>query len=166
MAIGLACVTIEVSTDYDPSADFTAYATFGWLSERPETTGDIRLDNPLLHARLRRAVEEEFASRGYEKSDRPDFRVGYHLSLEKRLDVTTVDRHYGYGRRWGPPHGETWATEYEQGTLVLDVVDARVESLVWRGWGSRPIEGRAASPEESQQAVREVVAAILAEFPP
>ncbi len=163
-----ACATLSVQTDFDPSASFSDYQSFSWLAGLPEKTGDIRVDNPLIHTRVRDAVEEELASKGYEKLSvgTPDFYIGYHLSLETKLDVRTVDAHYGYGPRGRMGVPERRYYQYEEGTLVLDVVDVKLGSLVWRGSGQRRIQEDSPTPEESRRRIHEAVAEILQRFPP
>ncbi len=160
-----------VHTDHDPAADFSTYERFSWLPRPVEMTGEPRVDNPLLHTRVRFAVEQELASKGYKKilEGTPDFYIGYHLSLTTKLDARTTDAHYGYGPggpwgRMGTP--ETRYFEYEEGTLILDVVDARLEKLVWRGSGQQRIGEPSTTPEESERRVREAVAEVLKYFPP
>jgi hypothetical protein len=169
-AVLCGCASVKVTTDYDPSASFSAYKSYAWLPEPTEKTGDIRVDNPLLHTRVRDAVEAELALKGYEKlaGGKPDFFIGYHLSLTTKLDVTRMNNYYGYGvgRRWGAAGvPETVVTEYEVGALVLDVVDAKREKLVWRGSGQRRVQ-ESPTPEETTRRVREAVAEILKRFPP
>ena len=101
----------------------------------------------------------------------PDFYVGFHLSLESRLDVRTINGHYGYGGygrhgRWGTVgYPETRVRQYEQGTLIIDVADATHKKLVWRGWASDRLT-RNPSQEDSERRVREVVAKVMEQFPP
>jgi len=164
----LGCASVAVSTDFDAAIDFGAYKTFAWLPEPTETTGNPRLDSPLLAERIRSAIEPEPAAKSLRKvgSGTPDFYVGYHLSLEKRIDVCTIDQRYGYGAGWhGGGLSQTYVTEYEEGTLILDFVDARLDRLAWRGSGSRRIP-RQTTAEQSTQNVNMAVADILASFPP
>jgi hypothetical protein len=164
-----ACASVAVSTDYDPTFNFGPYRSFAWLQEQQPLTGDLRLDNPLLHQRLREAVERTLIARGYEKAaGAADFVVGYHLSLTQRYDVSTLQSHYGYGPGWnrvgyGPT--DTVVTEYEEGTLVIDVVDRRADRLVWRGQAYGRVR-ESPTPEEREQRVNRVVESILADFPP
>ncbi len=160
-----------VHTDHDPAADFSSYGRYSWLPRTVEITGEPRVDNPLLHTRVRFAVEQELASKGYRKilEGTPDFYVGYHLSLTTKLDARTVDAHYGYGSagRWGRMGiPETRYYESEEGILVLDIVDAKLEKLVWRASGQRRIGEPSTTPEESERRVREAVAEVLKYFPP
>lgn len=121
---------------------------------------------------VRAAVESTLLAKGYQKDETsPDFLVGYHLSLDKKLDVSTVNTHYGYagygvGGRWGTfGFPETRVREYEQGTLIIDVVEASAHKLVWRGSGTRRVS-RNPSPEQVTERVNAAVAEILAKFPP
>jgi hypothetical protein len=164
------CSTVRVTTDWDPEADFSKFRSFGWLHEQQPATGNFRLDNPLLDARIRAAVDRTLEQRGYVKvaDAGADFVVGYHLGLERELDVRTMNTYYGYGRgnRWGAVgYPQTQVREYERGTLVIDIADVDARMLVWRGSGSRRLSNRS-SPEKSTQVIDKAVAEILAKFPP
>jgi len=169
VAFFLACASTRVTDDYDVNADFSSYATFAWLPQPQEMTGDARVDNPLIAERVRAAIDRTLTSKGYRPASEtpPDFLVGYFLSLEQKIDVRTIDRYYGAGRyrHWGGIGYETHVTQYEEGTLVIDIVDAEAERLVWRGAGSRRIS-KSPTPQKSTQRVNEAVEAILARFPP
>jgi len=162
-----ACASVRVNVDFDPNEDFSTYQTFTWFPRPQKETGDYRIDNPLLDRRIRTAVERELAARGYRKvEDRaPDFYVAYHLQFEQKLDVRTVNR--GYYDAWGYYVGwpETQVTQYDEGSLVIDVANARDKQLVWRGVAVGRVRTRP-KPEQTTQDVNEAVAHILAKFPP
>ncbi len=80
------CAPLSVHVDYDTQADFSGLRTFGWLPE-PRATGVPRADNPLLHQRIREAIEAQLTAQGFVADDDPQFRVGYHLSTQQKLDV-------------------------------------------------------------------------------
>ncbi len=64
-------------------------------------------------------------------------------------------------------HGATgYAPEYLQATLVVDVVDARTNQLIWRGWANKSL-GHEPEPEPKriQKYASEAVEKILAKFP-
>ncbi len=163
------CAPISVSVDYDTQADFSGYRSLGWLPE-PQATGNPRVDSPLLQQRIRQAIETQLGSQGYVDAANPQMRVGYHLSIETRLDVRTVDSYYGYGHWSGRNvdiRGEatTYVNEYERGRLVIDVVDTLRNALVWRGVGERRLRSEPTS-DQVTQSVRQAVAEILERFPP
>jgi hypothetical protein len=167
------CSTVRVQTDFDPGADFVSYKSFAWLPGPPRTTGNPRIDNPLLDKRIRNAVTRKLELQGYVATDvsSADMLVGYHISLEKKLKVTNVNDYYGYGHRgyrgWGHSMGtsRTTVSEYEMGTLIIDLVDRRRNELVWRGFGETRIN-RYPTPEKAEKKVKIVVGAILIKFPP
>ncbi len=163
------CAPISVSVEYDTRVDFSGYRSWGWLPE-PGATGNPRADSPLLHQRIRQAIEAQLESQGYAAAADPQIRVGYHVSTEKKLNVRTVDSYYGYRHSSGRStevRGEatTYVTEYKRGTLVIDIVDASRDVLVWRGIGERRLRSEP-TPEQMNQSVRQAVAEILERFPP
>jgi len=167
LVLAAACASVQVHVDFDPSADFSSLRTFAWFPRTREPTGDFRVDSPLLDSRIRNAVERELAAKGFEKVvDRdPDFFVFYHFSVEDRIDVHTVNR--TYVDRWGYVVSlpETRVRQYQQGTLMIDVADAREKRLVWRGVGTGRLRS-SPKPDETTRAVNSAVAEILGRFPP
>ena len=70
----------------------------------------------------------------------PDFYVAFYVGLKDRYDVGSVGygwpvihRHGWYG--W-PAGYDAWAVPYTESTLIVDVIDARTNQLVWRGYDS------------------------------
>lgn len=166
------CATMNVNQDYDSSTDFSSYRNFAWLQESQKKTGDIRIDNPLIDSRVREAVDRTLTSRGYRISDdAADFYVAYHLSLKRKLDLEPMTGSIflgrGYYGSWGGigVHSGSGVTEYEEGTLVIDVNDAKTNKLVWRGWASRRVREHS-TPEQTTDTINKAVAEILAQFPP
>ena len=163
------CAPISVTVDYDDRVDFSGFRTWGWQPE-PQATGNPRVDNPLLHQRVRRAIEAQLESQGFVPAADPQMRVGYHLSIARKLNVRTVNSPYGVRHTDGRntvirAETSTYVTEYERGTLVVDIVDAARNALVWRGAGARRLRSEPTS-EQMEQSVRQAVAEILTDFPP
>ncbi len=176
VALGSACSSVRTQVDYDPGADFSAWRTYAWYPSGPATTGDLRLDSPLLHRRIVDAVDRNLEAFDFARLEQgePDFYVNFHLSTERHLDVWTMNRVYapgprgaGWGRSgWGGAGwSETVVDEYEEGTLVIDLVDVASRQLVWRGAGTRLLT-RAMRQEQLTRQVNETVDEILAAFPP
>ena len=164
------CTPIRVSTDYDPHADLTQLRTYGWSARKADDNRDPRLDNSLLDARIRNAVDRELAARGISKvSADPDFEVGYDIVLEKELRYTSAGGWYypgwgwgGWGA-WGYPQND--ARLYDRTVLILDITDPATGNLLWRGMAKGNLIDDA-SPEEREEEVDRTVAAILERFPP
>ena len=161
---------MKVTSDYDTDAHFAAYRTYEWTSPSQQSTGDPRLDNPFLDSRIRGAVEKQLADKGFMKDSagRPDLLVVYHTAVRGKLDVTSVSN-YTYGPRWGyyggVPGGTTYVREYDEGSLILDLIDASTRQLVWRGSAQAEIKENA-GPREKQERINEAVRKIMKRFPP
>ena len=52
---------------------------------------------------------------------------------------------------------------YNEGALVLDLIDARTQKLVWQGIGSGISVD---SPKAKQKQIPEIIAEIMANYPP
>ena len=167
-ALAVGCATYDVAYDFDPQADFRRLGTYGWFPGPQPDTGDPRLDNTIVDSRIRAAVDTHLATKGYKKdfADKADFLVAYHAAINHKLDIATVDRYYGPGPRWaGMVVTDTTVREWDQGTLILDVVDRRSRKLLWRGSVQAQVTNRA-SPAERTERVRAAVAQMLEKFPP
>jgi Domain of unknown function (DUF4136) len=173
------CSSMEISVDYDPEVTFASLQTYGWLDRPQKATGDPRIDgNTILEKRIRDAVDTELATRGFRKvTSDPDFLVAYHVSLDKRRSVQTLNSYYGYGAGWGYGYGasyrpgywagapETYVYEYEEGTLILDIVNPDNKELIWRGSATDEVHFKS-TPEKDQTQLNEAVRKMLEKFPP
>jgi hypothetical protein len=165
----LACATVRVSSDHDPTANFAAYRSYAWIPDPPARTGHPRLDSELVQDRVRRGIDRTLAAKGFARDDEsPDFLVTYHLAVDRKLDVYTMDHvYYGYyGYRVLVP--ETIVDEYDEGSLIIDVVDAREEKVVWRGVGSRRLQDATGpqDPVKLEERTFKAVDEVLESFPP
>jgi hypothetical protein len=163
------CSTISVKYDFDKEADFAAYGTFAWLQEPVSAVGDAKAAkqmNTLLDKRIRTAVEAELQARGMTvNTETPDVLLVYHTGVDSKIDVT--DWGYSYPTRYGGWYGGSNIDvyEYEEGTLIVDLIDARSNQLVWRGEATKTLEDNP-SPEQMDQNLREVVGRMFANYPP
>jgi len=169
---------MRVSSDYDTGVDFTALHSYDWVPSPKIKSGDPQIQyGSLMEARVKRLVEEQLTHKGYVQAiAQPDFLVTYHVAVEDKVSVTYINELYGYGPGWGAGYGRsihrygypgsaTMVSEYQQGTLLLDVVLAENKQLIWRGSATDEVY-----PELGQDArekrLREAVRKILAQFPP
>jgi uncharacterized protein DUF4136 len=163
-----ACATspsADIDFDYDTAADFTALKTFAWMAP----TGNAVADE-LLVKRIRGAVDAQLQAKGRTASNSPDFLIGMQLSGK-----TTHGGSVGVGVSVGIPvgragrvsvgGGKSKPIEKKEGTLVLDFLDAKTKSLVWRATASGAVEP-SSTPEYQQNRVNAVVAEMLSYFPP
>ncbi|MHC4131550.1 MAG: DUF4136 domain-containing protein [Planctomycetota bacterium] len=160
----VSCSTITVSYDYDIETDFTKLKSFNWMPVTPESGM-----NDLAINRVKNAVNRNLQTKGFNLSDsNPDFMIAMHGGSQTKLDV--VDWGYSYSRygRYGGGYGgghriDTY--EYQEGTLILDFVDAKAMQLIWRS-SATAVVNPDSSPEQREQKVNEAVSKMLQNFPP
>jgi Domain of unknown function (DUF4136) len=170
-----ACSTLNVNTDFNPTYDFTQLKTYAWLDTGQAPSSDARINNDLIVDRVRAAVEKTLAAKGYVKTESAsaDFMVSWLGAIDKKLQVESIDHFYspyGYGAlardpSWGGGMRTTATREYEEGTLVVDILDPAQHKLMWRGTGKNRL-GKKDDPEAVTQRINRAIAEILADFPP
>jgi len=165
-AFGAACATtiLNVSSHVRPGIDIGQYRTFAWGPADALPTGDPRLDqNPYFQDYVQGAVEKQLAARGILASTTgtPDLLLHYHASIDTRIDVGRSEREY---ERCQGTDCSSWVQDYEAGALLLDVVDARTNGLIWRGWAQDSVEAFE-NPDRMGQKVTEAVRRMMATFP-
>ncbi|MEN8254826.1 MAG: DUF4136 domain-containing protein [Verrucomicrobiota bacterium] len=163
------CSSISVSRDYDTTADFSGLKTFAWQHAEQPKTGDPRIDNDLHDERIRAAVNENLAAKGFQPGDRAnaDFMVVYFVEYKRKLSSGSISFGLGGGSygRYGGVGYNTGVSEYDQSCLTIDMVNPADEKMIWRGVGSRSAYD-GSSPEKTTEIVNASVAKILKRFPP
>lgn len=166
LALAIGCSPVNVKHDYDSEANFAALKTYGWMTAPSNSNGNAQSalqHNSLLDKRIKQSTDRQLAAKGYTKNENPDFLVAYHVGAQNKINVTDWGYGYGpYGRRFG---GNVDVRQYKEGTLVLDIIDARTKELVWRGIGSATIDPNT-SAEKRTQKLDKAISQILAKFPP
>lgn len=126
----------KVRVDFDAEADFSSYETFQW-KRSPRTLDE---EWPLIHSQIVRIVEAQLDKAGLREVDAdPDLYVIYHAGKSSSLVVDTNQVGYDMGPAWhwdpywNPWTGSAHLRSYKEGTLVIDLVDARQDRIIWRG---------------------------------
>jgi hypothetical protein len=150
LALLPACSSVEVQSDYAPGTDFSALETYVWIPATP--TAEF---NEMVIDRVEAAVDEVLAAKGLRAVDKEsaDFLVSQKVMVEEKLEVT--DPYFAFGQY----------RTYEEGTLLLDFIDAKSGKVLWRGTGMVRLK-ELKTPEKREKRVRKVVEAILAKYPP
>ncbi|MGI8560079.1 MAG: DUF4136 domain-containing protein [Luteimonas sp.] len=166
-----ACATgPRVTAEADPRADFSQYRTWAFYS--PLAVEKDGYATPAT-TRMREAVRAQMDARGYAYSaDNPDLWVNLNAYMERRTDVSSmpyVDYAYYYSYRAGGYFAvpfwrdRTHVTRYTEGTVNVDIVDARRNALVWEGIAV----GRVSNlrPADRDARIDSTIAEIFARYP-
>ena len=177
------CSSLSLSTDYDPKIDFSNFHTYRWHVNNKHNEASLKYLDHIMDQRIRSTIEQRLQLQNFTKStaDAVDFLVNYSIVVEDKTDIRTYNNYNGmypgyayragygyYGRGSGVGYSsgsETQVTHYQQGTLIIDIINPKTDQLMWRG----SADGRL--PKESDKNERDAltqkyVSKILSNFPP
>ena len=150
--------SMQVSTDYDKAANFSAVKTYTWRE-------GTKLPNPLMNDRVIAAVDAQLMKKGMQRVDSAgDVTVTYHAAASESMDVQTFSNG-GYYGCWGGCMGTTSTTvrPVTTGTLIVDLVETNSNKMLWRGTGSDTVTG---DPKDSERKINEAISRMFSSFPP
>lgn len=161
--------TPTVTSNYDHSANFAGYRTFGYLSPLGTDRAGYAT---LVTQSLKNATRREMEARGYTYSENaPDLLINFSGKLEKQTDVRSVPAgppmvgYYGYRGGyyggWGGYYTDVY--QYTEGTVNVDLIDARQRQLVWEGVAVGTVTKK--HLENPDAALSAAVSQIFAKFP-
>ena len=141
LALGGCASAPEVRVDYDRTADFASYQTFGFASPLGTDRGGYQ---SVVSQHLKASTQREMEARGMRLDTvAPQLLINFNATLNDKLRVSTMPTmtmgigYYGYRggmySAWPLYADQTVVTQYREGTLNIDVVDAARKQLVWEG---------------------------------
>jgi len=163
------CSSVKISSDFDRTAGFSTYKTYSYTEEALAIA-----INDLNRNRLFNAIDTELAAKGFTKSaSNPDVLIDIKLKGEQKQTATATSSGgyggYGYGYRYGWGGGFSTTTinydTYVDGTLFIDMIDAKKNQLVWQGRGTKTVEPDA-SEKKREQNINYAVKQIFMKYPP
>ena len=170
------CTSVRVLSDYDKDANFNNYKSYAFY----KTGIDKAQISDLDKKRILRAIEAEMGSRGFSKSESPDILVSIFTKESEQVDVYNNFWGGGFGPGWGwgwSPYywgggfGPGWGwggpnvSTRTQGSLYIDLIEAKNKELVWQGKGVGTLSN-SKNIEKKEARIREFVAEILTQYPP
>ncbi len=159
------CNTLKVTTDFDKSVDFTKYKTYSFY--KMKVTDNI---SQLNQERILRSIKNEMNKKGFVQNDStPDLFINTTAILQDKQSISSNT--YGYGGYyrpygWGTGYGATTTMnvyEYKDGSIIVDILDASTQKLIWQGIGNKEIDAPSGNPDAT---IADAVAQIMYGFPP
>jgi len=153
----------KVNVDFDEQAPFATYKTFGWTAGTPSP-------NPLGEPRIHAAVEAALMKEGLTlATGTPDVVIATHVMAKEQKEIVTSG-YGGYGPGWhyggyygGGGLSTTQVYTYTEGTLVVDMYDAKTKQVAWRGVGVDTVSDKG---DKNQKKVVKAVDKMFKEYPP
>jgi hypothetical protein len=94
---------------------------------------------------------------------KPDLRIHYHASVERALEIHDVTPVLGACPGYDC---QPRVRDFEAGTIVLDIIDAFTNQLLWRGWAKDSLDGIIGNQDLMERQIDAAVAAMFKDLPP
>ena len=163
MLVVTSCSSVRVASDYDKNANFSSYKTFAFYKTGIDKAEISDLDK----RRILCAIESELMAKGFTKSETPDMLVSIFTKSREQVNVYNNGfGPYGYGWGWSPYYWNNYNTSVStttEGTLYVDLIDAKKKELVWQGMG---IGYLTQNMEKKDERIQEFVSKIMEKYPP
>jgi hypothetical protein len=150
----------QVKTDFDHQATFSQYKTYSWQEIKPP--------NSLWDARIKSAVDAQLAAKGWTQVDNGgDVAIVAIATTRTEKTLQTFYDGMGGGWRWrgfgGMGEATTTEQDYKEGTLLIDMYDAKSKQLIWRGSAEDTLSNKA---EKNEKNLVKGVEKMFKKFPP
>ena len=168
--IFVSCNSVDVYSDFDKKTDFSNFKTYAFYKKGIDKVEISDLDK----RRILRAIENELKAKGMVVSDNPDVLINIFTKSREKIDVYSNSYngwypwYYGYGYGYyGPGYGfgYTNVSTSTEGTLFIDLIDARKKELAWQGIGTGVLSYQK-SIEKKEARINEFVSKIMMAYPP
>jgi hypothetical protein len=172
LILAAGCAGQQVSTDYSPATSFSHFRTFALVAP-PDPAAQQLLDQ-----RVRNAVQAQLDAKGLTTADRQnaDLFVGYGMVDKTYKEVYTSRDGWGWGGGWGWRYwrwGVAWpmtvqhrVETYTDGTVVVNLIDARTKQVVWEGEVDDVVNLPVTNPVRATQQIDAAVVKLFAKYPP
>lgn len=159
----------KVRVDFDRSMHFSTLKTYRWVDSDTAPSSDATFPNQLMQERIIGFIDEALAARSLKRvTTGGDLLVSYKVKVTSQPLYTTFwDGGGGWDWGWAwdfVPSISTTTVQYmEEGTLVVDMVDASRRQLVYEGISTQTISSR---PEKNTRKIGKAVREIFERYPP
>lgn len=160
----------KIIANQDPVIDFTQYKTFSFVD--PLSTDRAGVSG-VVSGFLLTSTQAELEARGLTRAADPDLLVDFFVTTSQQYRASAGPStagyvHRGYGRygTWGGysmSASTTSVTQSTEGTVAIDIIDRRLEQIVWEGAAKGRVKDQ--TRENLDKAVPMVVAELFAQFP-
>lgn len=133
----------KVTIDYAHDFDFDSVKTYEYVQ-----TKDSDMEDSLMSGRVVGYLRQALREGGLQSVlEDPDIYVTYHITTQEQTVYNTTN--FGYGGFWGGWGGwggmgssTTTASNYTEGTLIIDAYDAKEKKMIWRGTGTVTVKAK------------------------
>lgn len=176
------CNPWKYASEYDHEVDFNSYKTFGLLNWERQNDEQVSTETKEF---ILLAIKKELEQRGYTyQKENADLQASIYIIINEETSYSAYANQYaGYSGYGGVAVGvgagsggagvgvygygvQTYPFtavkhDYNEGTFVVDLLDASKKKIVWQGLA----QGRVAHEEPNQEIVQQRVNSVFKDFP-
>ena len=144
-----------VSVNYNQSQSFAGYHTYAWGSNNAN-----QIKNSILAQAAMQDIDAALQGKGFQKVEEnqtPDLIVTANGGMQQQTSYTAMGM-----RGFGGGMGTITPQQNVIGTLIVDLYDAKTQSLVWRGIGQNSLSNNGG---KNQQTVQKAVTKMFNQWP-
>ena len=169
--ITLASCSTTAHVEVAQGVNFNNYKTFGWAKDSLTKSG--RVDNDIVDNNIKNSIGTELEGKGWQETDQqPDVLLDYNVTVQKGVKRET-DPVYSYPytgyfyNSWRGRMGyyynpgffsgyRTYNVPFKEGTLTVNMVDAKNNKLIWQGWATGDVTKKNVTSKEAQADVKSI----------
>ncbi|HEY0054997.1 MAG TPA: DUF4136 domain-containing protein [Pedobacter sp.] len=174
-----ACSSYNFYTVSNHKVEISKYQTYAWVPSGESKTSNY-YENDIAEDRIVDAVNTELNARGFRVNNRkPDLLIKYTAVVDNKSRVIRDPVYYQAPARYVPRMGyyqgrqvyyyqyyrpfpiyagtETRKVEFEEGNIVIDLIDRNSSKVIWRGVA----KGEVNNPEKAVKDIPKVVGKIF-----
>src|SRR5271156_2197588 len=144
-----------VSVNYNQSQSFSQFHTYAWGSDNAN-----KVQNSILAQVAIQDIDAALQAKGLQKveeSQKPDLLVTANGGMKEQTTYTAMGM-----RGFGGGMGSITPQQNVIGTLIVDLYDAKGQSLVWRGIAQNTLDNNG---NKNQQLVQKAVTKMFKQWP-
>jgi hypothetical protein len=152
---------ITIHSERSTIATFGRYGTYAWAVPAAPARSPAETEPSLLDWRIRHTVDRILTRKGYTRMDGPaSLLANYDVAVRERSPASFKE-YFGYRYRGGTKDMSASIVDgYEEGTLVLHLVDTQTGVLAYRASASAIIE-----PDGDRERLEKAIERMLADLP-
>ena len=154
----------KVRVDYDHGYDFSKFKSYAW-KRHPAMEQDPELRESVGAELVRMAVNEGLMAKGFEPTE-SEFADFYVTGFGTRVRGSEITGAIGGWYNTSPYYMQSWGTvmvrNYVEGTLVIDIVDAKTKKLAWRAY----CQGAVRNMSKRHKVINKAIQKAFKKFPP
>jgi len=138
------CFAGKVQVVVGPGVDFSQYKTYQWLPTKTLTKTGVVEDEPTTTPIVKEAVNRELSARSLQEvASGGDLQVTTVILTESNPQLESAAFPGTHAYDYGIPTDIAMGRYNRQGTLVINLIDAKTKKTAWAGMAAKTIDNKA-----------------------